>query len=51
MSIFKSIFFLAADYFDNGKVDTFMRCIGNIQRLAATRGFRVVHFEMYGELE
>ena len=51
MSIFEEKFFLAVEYSDNGKVDTFVRCIWNIQRLAARRGFIVVQFDMDGEFE
>ena len=45
MSIFKSIFFRTEEYCDNGKVDTFMRCIGKIQRLAAQCSFRVFQLD------
>ena len=51
MSVFNRIFFCTAEYCENGKVDTFTRCIGNIQSLSARRGFRFVQFNMDGEFE
>ena len=51
MLVFKNIFFCTVEYFENDKVDTLMRCIGNIQRLAAQCGFRVVQFDMDGEFK
>ena len=49
MLIFKRNFFHTSYYCKNGKVDTFMRCIRNIQRLAARHGFRVFQLDTDGE--
>ena len=49
--IFKISLFRTTEYCKNGKVDTFMRSIDNIQRLAARHGFRVVQFDMDEKLE
>ena len=51
MPIFKNIIFRASEYCKNGKVDTFIRCTRNTQRLAAQYGNIVIQFNMDGELE
>ena len=48
VSISNKIFLCTVEYYKNGKVYICMSFTGNIQRLAAQRGFIVVHLDIDG---